>query len=108
MKLLTILILTFISSLSYSAGIENFTIKSVGISEGSYTIFVDTFESHDESECSDKNSLRYKVNDTSLYREIYSGLLAAKMSGSAVQIAFTSDLESCLYNAPQILSISIL
>ncbi len=100
-------LLLFLTPVTY-AGSGDFTIKSIGISEWSNTLFIDVNESHIQSECSDKNSFRYIINkENSLYREIYSGLLAAKSSKSTVSIAFTDSAADCRYNSPQIASISI-
>ena len=108
MKNLILLLLFSASSMSHAVGLHEFSIKNIGISEGSYTVFVDTNENHTLSECSRKNSFRYVINkENSLYKEIYSGLLAAKMSASKVEIAFTEEAQDCLYNSPQILSIRI-
>jgi uncharacterized ion transporter superfamily protein YfcC len=101
-------VMMVVLSFGATAGKYDFTIKSLGISEGSYTLFIDTNETHTLSECSEKSSFRYVINkESSLYREIYSGIMAAQMADKTVEIAFTDAATDCLYNSPQILSISI-
>lgn len=92
-------------SLSLAAS-GDFTVKGLGISHFSKTIFLDVHESHSKSECSDKNSFRFKTSHN-LYKEIYATLLTAKATGSKVNIAFSDNMSNCLYNSPQILSVYI-
>ena len=107
MKKIIWLATLLISSSSY-AGSDIFTIKTVGISENSQTLFITTDQSHTQSECQNKSAFRYSINKSnSLHKEFYSGLLAAKMSGQSVNLGFTDDAASCLYDSPQIKYVSI-
>ncbi|MCH2041055.1 MAG: hypothetical protein MK185_10520 [Saccharospirillaceae bacterium] len=87
------------------AGSDDFTVKGLGIST-SNTIFLDVNESHSQSECSNKNSFRFKTAHP-LYKEIYATLLTAKATRSEVRIAFSDSVSDCVYNSPQILSVYI-
>jgi hypothetical protein len=105
LKFIIILSLVFTFSLSH-AGNGSFTVKFVGISATSNTIFFDVNESHTYSECTDKNSFRFETSHP-LYKEVYATLLTALATQMTVNLAFTDSSSECLYNAPKILSVYI-
>ncbi len=102
-KLLFLSCITLASAISH-AGQDWFSAKGLGISAGSGTIFLDVNESHDQSECTDKNSFRFKVSNP-LYREVYATLLADQVTKKSILIAFSDEASLCLYNAPVIYSV---
>jgi hypothetical protein len=105
-KIIITLFLLFSFSLSY-AGSGSFTVRHVGISSTTNTVFFDVNEAHDDSECSDKNTFRFEVGQSTLYKEVYATLLTAFVAKKTITIVFSDSLSECIYNAPQISSVFI-
>lgn len=80
----------------FSASIETFTIKSVGASNGTNTIFVDTVEKASESNCEDSDHFKLPVDDR-LGKMFFSAALAAKSAGKRMTIYY--EVNDCLFDA---------
>ena len=89
-----------------STGVINATVKGLGISSSSGTIYLDINESQTSASCTDKDSFRFKVSNP-LYKEVYATLLTAKVANKTVTIAYSNDESMCHYNSPQIYSVYI-
>ncbi|WP_054113241.1 hypothetical protein [Marinagarivorans algicola] len=92
MKRLT-LPLIFLSSLSFAGIEETFTIKNVGASNNTNTVFIDTVEQATGSSCT--NTVHFKLPlDDKLAGKFYSAALMAKASGQ--KIALTYEPNACI------------
>lgn len=97
--LLTLSLLLLSSPHALLAAGAYFTINGVGISDSSKTIYVTVKEVIDESPCESIKTFRMKTGPDSLYKDVLSVLLMAKISDLKVQINYSTDPTKCIYSA---------
>ncbi len=85
-----VLALVFLSSLSFAGVEETFTVKNVGASNNTNTVFIDTVEQATASSCANTVHFKLPLNDK-LADKFYSAALMAKASGQKIAISYEPD-----------------
>lgn len=94
MKSLVVFFALFVVSTSASADAADFTIKGVGVSNTSESIFINVNEEVPSTSCSKTKTFRLRKADAeNTFEEILSLTIAAKATGSTVSIGY--DESSC-------------
>lgn len=92
----TIVVLALIFITHYSVAVEGtFSIHTIGASNNSNTIFIETVEDITGSTCSNKRLIRLPDTDKQADR-LYSMALAAKLAGKRITVNY--DYDGCFDN----------
>lgn len=100
----SILLLVFFSNLSLALN-GDFHITSVGISDGTDTIYIGVTPDFTGSSCSKDFEMRLDMNTSGIYKEVYSAAIAALVADREVNINYSDSV--CLYDAPALTTFQI-
>lgn len=86
-KLIVLTILSLLPLAAQAAPKADFTIKGLGISHSSGSIFINVNEVIESTSCEDKKKLRIP-NDSPVFKEMWSMLLTAQAIGQSINVSY--------------------